>query len=82
MSKFFIFSQGNVRNRQIERKPFSQKDREHDRRRKRERERDRKEERERKQNNVAEQLRFHFKKCGDSGGPGGRQYIISWEAAI
>ncbi len=28
-------------------------------------------EREIKQNNVVEQLHFHFKKCSDSGGPAG-----------
>jgi hypothetical protein len=39
------------------------------------RERNRKGERERTKN-VVEQLHFHFVfKCGDSGGPSGRQYI-------
>jgi hypothetical protein len=44
---------------------------------KRERETGRERERKNKKN-VVEQLHFHFVfKCGDSGGPGGRQYIIS-----
>jgi hypothetical protein len=53
---FHFSSQGNVRNRQIKRKPSSQKDREQDRRREggkeRERERDRKGEREREKTKL------------------------------
>jgi hypothetical protein len=41
------------------------------------RERGREREREKEQKNMVEQLHFHFLKCDNSGGRGGRHYIIS-----